>query len=90
LESTLVKNGLFPIVEKHKQTLNKGGYSHKANQSTLETVIDVVRLKKESDKYRSDLNHNEELIKELKEEIFSLRETNQEMNKKKEKIKESL
>jgi chromosome segregation ATPase len=91
LESTLVKNGLFTFVEKQKQILNKGGgYTHNYNNSPLETIIDVVRLKKESDKYLSDLNQNEELIKDLKDEIFSLRETNQEMNKKKEKIKESL
>lgn len=87
LESNLVKSGLQPFLDKHKNMSNTGNKFYK---STSDFVIDIVLLKQETENYRKELLNSQYTIDDLNRQIEILQGTNNEMNMKKEKIKESL
>jgi len=58
--------------------------------SNLDVLIDICKLKGEAEKHRKELILAQVLITELKQEIEFLSKANQDMNIKKERIKENL
>ncbi len=60
------------------------------NVSNLEVLIDICKLKGEAEKYRKEQVLAQVLITELKQEIEFLHKANEDMNIKRERIKENL
>lgn len=87
IESSLVKHGLLSMIEKQRTSHYKSSNNYYSN---VDVIIDFVQLKNETDKCRKELIQSEVIINELRQEMDFLKETNDEMNSKKEKIKESL
>jgi hypothetical protein len=87
LESNLVKSGLQPFLDKHRNMNNTGNKFYK---STSDFVVDIVQLKQDAENYRKELLNSQYNIEDLNRQIEILQTTNNEMNMKKEKIKESL
>ena len=85
IESSLQKNGIFSLIEKQKNLHYKN-----TSNSSVDVVIDIVQLRNEIEKCRRESIMNDVAISEMKSEIEFLREANNQMLQKKEKIKEGL
>jgi chromosome segregation ATPase len=105
IDSSVIKHGLNPIIQHNKQNYypqknniyqnqnNNGNLNGNKNNSfnnNLEVLIDICKLKTETEKSKKDLILSQILITELKQEIEFLHKTNEDLNFKKEKIKENL
>jgi hypothetical protein len=94
IESSIVKNGLTPYLQVLKQS-NSQFYSsnNKMKQtepSNVDLIIDISKIKAESDKFRKELIMAQVLITELRQEVEFLKKANEDMNIKKDRIKETL
>jgi hypothetical protein len=87
IESSILKNGLTPFL-----LSLKSNHPMLYNNETpnIDVLVDLSQIKGESDKYRKELIMAQVLISELKQEVDFMKRTNDEMNVKREKIKESL
>lgn len=87
IESSLIKHGLGNLINGQKQYYQ---VSNKTTVSNIDVVIDIVQLKSEVEKLRKDFIQSDVLVNELRQELEYTKETNNDMNLKKERIKESL
>lgn len=85
IESSLQKSGIFSLIEKQKNLHYKN-----TSNSSVDVVIDIVQLRNEIEKCRRESILNDVAISEMKSEIEFLRDANNQMLQKKEKIKQGL
>ncbi len=101
IDSSVIKHGLNPIIQHNKQNyyphkfnnnqnINTNGNKNNTFNNNLDVLIDICKLKTETEKCKKDLILSQILITELKQEIEFLHKTNEDLNFKKEKIKENL
>jgi chromosome segregation ATPase len=81
LESNIMKHGLGPLIQTYKQG---------RDVSNVDIMCDIARANADCEKYRKDLVMSQVLITELKQEIEYLKKVNEDLNIKKERLKESL
>jgi chromosome segregation ATPase len=81
IESSIIKHGLGPLIQSYKQG---------RDVSNVDIMCDIARANADCDKYRKDLVMSQVLITELKQEIEYLKKVNEDLNIKKERLKESL
>lgn len=92
--NNLNNNKSTDITQGNLSNLNLNNFSsnnyNNNNVSNLDVLIDISKLKGEAEKYRKELVLAQVLITELKQEIEFLNKANEDMNIKKERIKENL
>ena len=80
IESSIIKQGLKPILQEQKNT------HYHNNLNNIDVVIDISKLKTETEKYRKELILSQALIIELKQEIEFLNKINDDANIKNERF----